>query len=178
MTNRWMDTPKRYGLISRCFHWVMAALFAWQFLGALLYVGLGDTALTRGVGQSHFALGFTLFIMVGARGVWGLANLQRRPLHSDMVGRIAVAGHTVLYALMVLVPGLALMRQYGSGEAFSPYAIPLMAKHADKIGWMIAPADLLHHNLAYVLFALILGHATMPFIHRHVRGDDVLQRMR
>ncbi len=67
----WLDTPQRYGRISRAFHWLMAALFAWQFAGALLYVGIGDTALTRFVGASHFTLGFTLFVLVWLRGAWG-----------------------------------------------------------------------------------------------------------
>ena len=49
---RWVDTLERYGRISRGFHWLMAALFAWQFAGALLYVGIGDTALTRFVGAA------------------------------------------------------------------------------------------------------------------------------
>lgn len=40
----WLDTPQRYGRISRAFHWLMAALFAWQFAGALLYVGIGSYA--------------------------------------------------------------------------------------------------------------------------------------
>ncbi len=64
----WLDTPERYGRVSRGFHWLMAALFAWQFAGALLYVTIGDTALTRLVGGSHFTLGFTLFVLVLLRG--------------------------------------------------------------------------------------------------------------
>ena len=79
----WLDTPERYGRVSRGFHWVMAALFAWQFTGALLYVTIGDAALTRLIGGSHFTLGFTLFVLVLLRGVWGLANLHRRPAHRD-----------------------------------------------------------------------------------------------
>lgn len=31
----WLDTPHRYGRISRGFHWLMAALFAWQFTGEI-----------------------------------------------------------------------------------------------------------------------------------------------
>ncbi|TXN01604.1 cytochrome b, partial [Methylobacterium sp. WL103] len=84
---RWLDTPERYGPVSRGFHWLMAALFAWQFTGALLYVGIGDTALTRFVGSSHFTLGFTLFVLVLLRGAWGLANLRRRPPHPGRAGR-------------------------------------------------------------------------------------------
>lgn len=173
----WLDTPQRYGRISQAFHWLMAALFAWQFAGALLYVGIGDTALTRFVGASHFTLGFTLFVLVWLRGAWGLANLKRRPVHADHLGRAATFGHALIYALMITVPSLALLRQYGSGKPFSPYGIPLMPERESKIGWMILPADLLHYWLGFTLLAVVLGHAAMTFIHWKLRKENVLARM-
>ncbi|MCJ2052193.1 cytochrome b [Methylobacterium sp. J-070] len=174
----WRDAPQRYGRISRGFHWLMAALFAWQFAGALLYVGIGDTALTRFVGGSHFTLGATLFVLALLRGAWGLANLPRRPPHPGRLGRAAQAGHAVLYGLMIAVPALALLRQYGSGKPFAPYGIPVMPARDSKIAWMTVPGDLLHHWLAFILLAVVLGHAAMAVLHRVLRQDDVLARMR
>lgn len=173
----WRDTPRRYGRISRSFHWLMAALFAWHFAGALLYVGIGDTALTRFVGGTHFTLGFTLFVLVLLRGAWGLGNLSRRPPHPGRLGRAAAAGHASIYVLMVVVPGLALMRQYGSGKAFTPYGIPVMPERAYKIDWMMVPADLLHHWLGFILLAVVLGHAAMAVLHRVLWQENVLVRM-
>lgn len=173
----WLDTPHRYGRISRVFHWLMAALFAWQFTGALLYVAIGDTALTRLVGGSHFTLGFTLFVLVLLRGAWGLANLHRRPSHPGAPGRAAVAGHGLIYLLMILVPGLALLRQYGSGKPFAPYGLPLMPERDTKIAWMMLPADLFHYWLGFTLLAVVLGHAAMAFLHRRFWNEAVLTRM-
>lgn len=173
----WRDTPQRYGRVSRFFHWLMAGLFAWQFAGALLYVGLGDTALTRFVGGSHFTLGATLFVLVLLRGAWGLANLPHRPPHRGRLGRAAVAGHGVIYALMVVVPGLALLRQYGSGKPFTPYGLPVMPGRDDRIAWMVAPGDLLHHWLAFLLLAVLAGHVAMALLHHALWKDDVLARM-
>jgi cytochrome b561 len=173
----WRDSPARYGRISRGFHWLMAALFAWQFAGALLYVGLGDTAVTRFVGGSHFTLGATLFVLVLLRGAWGLANLTRRPPHPGRLGRAARTGHAMLYGLMVVVPALALLRQYGSGKPFAPYGILVMPERDSKIAWMMIPGDLLHHWLAFLLLALVLGHAAMVVLHRRLWKDDVLARM-
>ena len=173
----WLDTPERYGRISRSFHWLMAVLFAWHFAGALLYVGTGDTALTRFVGASHFTMGFTLFVLVLLRGAWGLANLSRRPPHPGRRGRAAVIGHAAIYGLMVVVPGIALMRQYGSGKAFSPYGIPVMPERADKIAWMMMPADRLHYWLGFTLLAVVLGHMAMAVLHRVLWKEDVLVRM-
>jgi cytochrome b561 len=175
--DRWRDTPQRYGRVSRGFHWLMAAMFAWQFTGALLYVSIGDTALTRFVGGSHFTLGFTLFVLVLLRGAWGLANLRWRPSHRGRLGRAAVVGHGVIYALMIAVPALALLRQYGSGKPFTPYGIPLMPGRDGKIEWMMIPGDLLHHWLAFILLAILLGHIGMAVLHRVLWKDEVLIRM-
>ena len=177
MGTGWLDTPRKYGWVSRGFHWLMAALFAWQFSGALLFVAFGDTALTRFVGGSHFTLGFTLFVLVLLRGVWGLTNLARRPPHPGRLGRAAVAGHALIYALMVVVPGLALLRWYGSGKPFTPYGIPVMAARDDKIAWMMVPGDLLHHWLGFILLAVVVGHAAMAVLHRVQGDEDVLARM-
>ena len=177
MTTTWLDTPQRYGRVSRGFHWLMAALFAWQFFGALLYVSIGDTAVTKFVGGTHFTMGFTLFVLVLLRGAWGLLNLSRRPPHEGRIGRAAAAGHAMLYAVMVILPGIALLRQYGSGKSFAPYGIPLMPERDSKIAWMMIPADLFHYWLGFALLAAILGHAAIAFLHRRLWNEDVLQRM-
>ena len=176
-TAGWLDTPQRYGRVSRAFHWLMAALFAWQFAGALLYVTIGDKAVTRFVGGSHFTLGFTLFVLVLFRGIWGLANIRRRPIHDGRLGRAATFGHGLIYALMVVIPSLALLRQYGSGKPFTPYGLPLMPGRDDKIAWMMIPADLLHYWLGFTLMIVVLGHAAMAMVHRLRWKDDVLARM-
>ncbi|GJD82350.1 cytochrome b [Methylobacterium haplocladii] len=173
----WLDTPQRYGRISRGFHWLMAILFAWQFAGALLYVSIGDTAVTKFVGGTHLTMGFTLFLMVLLRGAWALLNLKRRPPHHGRQGHAAVAGHALIYFIMIFQPGIALLRQYGSGKGFSPYGIPLMSVRDSKIEWMMLPADRLHYWLGFVFLALLIGHTTMALLHRTVWKDDVLSRM-
>lgn len=170
----WLDTPQRYGLISRSFHWLMAALFAWQFAGALLFVGIGDTAVTRFVGGTHFTNGFVLFVLVLLRGSWGLLNFGRRP---PRMSRAASVGHALIYALMIVVPSLSLMRWYGWGQEFAPFGVRVMAARANKIEWMTVPADLLHYWLGFFLFAVILGHVAMTLVHRLLWKDAVLSRM-
>ena len=41
------DTRTGYGLVSRSLHWLMAALFIWQFTSALLHALLPDTPVGR-----------------------------------------------------------------------------------------------------------------------------------
>lgn len=173
----WFDTPQRYGRISRGFHWLMAALFAWQFAGALLYVSIGDTALTKLVGGSHLTLGSTLFVLVLLRGAWALANLRQRPPHSGRLGRAAVTGHALIYAVMIVQPSIALLRQYGSGKGFSPYGIQIMPERGSKIEWMMIPADIFHYWLGFAFLAVLIGHVTMSVLHKALWKEDVLSRM-
>ena len=174
---RWLDHPEGYGLVSRTLHWLMAALFAWHFAGASLFMVIPDSPVTHFVGGTHFTMGFTLFVLLLLRGLWGLTNFRRRPGHPGALGRAAVAGHLALYGLMAVIPALALLRQYGSGRPFEPYGIPLMPGFAGRVDWMMAPGNTLHSLLGWVLMAMIGGHVAMSLVHRYVLREDVLGGM-
>ncbi|UJJ33257.1 cytochrome b [Halopseudomonas maritima] len=169
------DSAARYGVVSRVLHWGMALLLLWQFLSAGARLLLEDTPIEAFFWSTHKPLGFLLFALIWLRLVWALANRQRRPAS---VGLPATLGHLGLYALLIAVPGLALLRQYGSGRAFEPFGLPLMAGFDGKTEWMISLGNALHSWLGWTLLALIVGHAFMALLHRHSAGHtDVLPRM-
>jgi cytochrome b561 len=175
---RWRDTPEAYGLISRALHWSMAALFAWQFAGmALRQLGV-LLPLAHVIRGSHTSLGTLLLALVLLRGAWGLLNLRNRPpAPTHGPGRLATLGHLVLYALMLLVPLLALARAYGANRAFSPFGIPLFSGSQGETLWMVAAGNALHGELAWLLLALIGGHVMMALAHRWLWRGDVIHRM-
>jgi cytochrome b561 len=175
----WLDTPQRYGLVSRALHWGMAALFLWQFAGMAVRITVGRHPVTAFMVGSHSGIGFLLLCLVLLRGAWGLANARRRPGHAPgLVGRLATLGHLALYALMLVVPSLALLRAYGSGRAFAPFGIPVFPGfEGGPIGWMTAPGHAAHGLLAWTLLALVAGHVAMVIVHRRLWRDDVLHRM-
>ena len=174
----WLDTPQRYGRISRWLHWGMALLFGWQFIGMGLRIALGRTPLVSFFVGTHASVGLLLLGLVLLRGTWGLINRRRRPPHgSGWLGRAARLGHGALYVLMVVIPSLAFVRLYGSGRAFAWFnAIPMFSA-GPKSETLIAPADLLHGPLAWTLLALVVGHVIMVVLHRRLWHDDVAQRM-
>ena len=103
-------------------------------------------------------------------------NLSRRPPSINLAAKL---GHAGLYGLLLLIPALALLRQYGSGRAFEPFGLPLMSGFdGDKIAWMVEPGNLLHGVLGWVLLAMIVGHIGMVLLHRKQSGQiNVLPRM-
>ncbi|MBS7545264.1 cytochrome b [Ancylobacter oerskovii] len=173
------DNALRYGTVSRALHWGMALLFAWQFLGMILRATLGRTPVVSFFVGSHTTLGVLLLLLVVVRLGWALANRRHRPPYDGgLLGLAARLGHAGLYALMVVVPALALARLYGSGRGYAPFGVELFAPSDTKIEWLMAPANALHGPLAWALLAFIAGHVAMVAVHQVFLGDRILHRMR
>ncbi|MGO1162872.1 cytochrome b [Brucella pseudogrignonensis] len=176
-SNRFWDTPDGYGLVSRCFHWSMAALFVWQFTSTILRIFAKDTLFYNFFWPTHFQVGFALLVLLLFRGVWGVLNYSRRPHHAGLTGKFAGLGHLVIYALMFVVPALALLRSYGNGRGFSFLGIEIFAKTGVQDGALTAPANAAHGLLGWILLAIIVGHVIMALLHHFVLRDDTLRHM-
>lgn len=170
------DSAQGYGTVSRFLHWSMTFILTWQFASALAHALLEDTAIEQFLWSSHKAVGALLLVLIVVRAAWALYNRKHRPPSLSIMAKL---GHLALYGLMLVIPLLALARQYGSGREFSPFGIPLMSGFDDpKKEWLMAPANLLHGPLGWLLLAMVCGHIIMVFVHRHRAGDeDVLKRM-
>lgn len=170
-----MDNSQRYGAISRLMHWGMALLFAWQFSGAAARVLFEDSALESFLWGTHRTVGVLLLSLLVLRVLWALANASRRP---PSVSVMAKLGHLALYVLMIAVPTIALIRQYGSGRSLEVFGINLMSGfEGEEITWMTDLGGLLHGELGWILLALIVGHVVMAILHRKLTHHDVLTRM-
>lgn len=173
----WLDNAQRYGIVSRCLHWLMAAGFAWQFTSATLHWLAKDSAIEKFFWSTHPSLGFALLVLAVIRAAWGLVNLRRRPGHAaGWAGRAAAAGHLLLYALMIAVPVIAVLRAYGRGRGFSPFGVTIMQPTGQEIPALVDLGAALHGELGWVLLAVIAGHIAMVLVHRRI-GEDVLPRM-
>lgn len=177
----WMDSPERYGLVSRALHWCMAYLLLWQFGIILSWRVFGPSDLLKAItslGPYHGTVGLLTIILVVFRFGWALFNRKRRPPRgSGWSCRAALAGHVGLYTLMFAIPALGLLRAYGNGKGWKQWDLQVVPATGEEIGWMTAPADALHGILSWTLFALIVGHIAMTLHHRFIRCDSVLARM-
>ncbi|HBS81668.1 cytochrome b [Vreelandella alkaliphila] len=170
-----MDTNIRYGVVSKALHWGMALLFVWQFLSAGAHLLLSDTPVEEFLWGTHYTVGVLLLTLVVIRAVWSLLNASRRP---PSVSVMAKLGHLALYGLMIAVPTIALIRQYGSGRALDVLGVNLMSGFdGEEITWMTELGGLLHGELGWTLLALIVGHVVMAILHRKLTNHDVLSRM-
>ncbi|XUO88982.1 cytochrome b [Halomonas sp. KM072] len=169
-----MDSSTRYGLVSRALHWGMALLFVWQFSSAAARVFLEDTAIEGFLWGTHSQVGVVLMALVVIRAVWAVMNVPRRP---PAVSVMAKLGHLALYGLMIAVPAIALIRQYGSGRALDVFGLSLMSGGGERIEWMTDLGGLLHGELGWALLALVVGHIGMAVLHRRLTGHSLMTRM-
>lgn len=174
----YIDTPARYGRITRFLHWSMAVLFAWQFTSALLRVFAEDSPIEQFFWGTHASTGTLLMALAVARGAWGLINFSRRPAAGKgMLGLLAAGGHLALYLLMMAVPALALLRSYGRGRGLSVFGVQLFEARGTEISTLMTPGNALHGVLGWTLLALACAHIFMALVHRYVWKDQVLARM-
>lgn len=173
------DHPAGYGIVSRAFHWIMAAFILWQFVSVLLRLVAEDTAVEGFFWGTHYSVGFTIWVLAILRGIWGLSNLSNRPSHEGpaLLAKGATLGHFLLYALMIVVPTLAILRAAGNGRGFSVYGLQLVAPGGEPNPALTAPGNAAHGLLGFVLFVLIAGHIVFALWHAFSRRDGTLDRM-
>ncbi len=173
-----IDTPHRYGSVTRLLHWAMALLLFWQLGGMIMKNVLGRVPLMKFWVGTHASIGALLFALVVVRLLWTLRERRRRPAYGrDMAGVAARAGHVLLYALMVIVPGLAILRMIGSGKGVTLFGVEFASPTGQQIAWMTAPANAVHGLLAWMLLTLMIGHVAMVLVHRFWWRDDITSRM-
>lgn len=170
------DNNQRYGTVSRILHWGMALLLFWQFLSAASHFFYEDTAIEAFFWPTHKPMGLLLFILVIIRIVWALINVPQRPPSISWIARI---GHITLYVLMLAIPTLGLLRQYGSGRSFEVFGITIFSGfESEKIQWTLDLGGLLHGELGWLLLALTIGHIIMNYWHKKSKTTvNVMPRM-
>ncbi|MEA2119052.1 cytochrome b [Halovibrio sp. HP20-50] len=176
----WRDSPSHYGRISRALHWLTAALVTLQFTVLLAWRGMGENVITLFLASigPHGSLGFMILIVTLARLGWAWINRKQRPPRTPgLGGRLARFAHITFYGLLMWLPAFAILRQYGRGGALRFYGMELLTEAERDITWMIAPAELLHGPLSWLLSGLVIGHITMALTHRFWLKDRVLARM-
>ncbi|MFT3691278.1 cytochrome b [Paenirhodobacter sp.] len=120
----------------------------------------------------------TLFVLIVLRLIWAVANRRQRPAHgAGLQGLAARLGHLALYLLMLVVPGVALLRAWGSERAFALFSVAIFPARAEAVEWTVALAGALHGELSWVMAVLILGHVVMVGLHQAMWRDGTLSRM-
>lgn len=172
------DTPERYGTVSRLLHWGMALLVFWQVLKVFDRINDGEHWVGRTLVPWHVSIGSLILVLVLLRIAWALSHRRQRPPPPPppLLGRVARAGHVLLYAGLVLMPLTGISLLVGNGYGLKAFGLQLIPA-GGEIPWLASLGSTLHVPLAWLLIVLVAGHLGAALWHRFVRRDGVLQRM-
>ncbi len=187
------NTAENYGSIAKILHWGTAVLFLGSYISVYYRHWFTEektpenwTAL-----QLHLSLGVTIAVVVALRIVWRMANRAPDLEPGTKLEHLAAhAGHYALYAIMIIMP---LTGYVGTGVNVEYFFIFDLPKFEDtqlfeslvSSGLGITfeefeePIDFVHKEIlgAWLVWILILGHASAALYHHFVKEDKTLHKM-
>lgn len=179
------NTPKRYGTITKTFHWLTALLIVALIPTGIIANGMAfDTpdalADKARLFSIHKTLGVTLFTVALLRILWALAQPKPAPLHPDRKGEqfLATTVHWLLYGSLILVP-LSGWIHHAATEGFAPILwpfgqdLPFVPKSETLAGVTAS----LHIIFERVLVLSLLLHVAGALKHQFIDRDITLKRM-
>lgn len=113
-------------------------------------------------------------LLIVIRVIWAIINRNNRPAPDNI---FVTLGHFALYVLMLAVPTIALIRQYGAARGpLEVFGVNVMEGSPEKIEWAVSLGNNFHGELAWALFVLSAGHIVMAIYHQ-IKGKKILNRM-
>lgn len=169
------DSSERYGSISKILHWVMALLIGWQLLKFGNRIAEGEHWVSETLVPWHVSIGSLVLLLTMLRLIWVMTQRHQRPVHAPAIAKLVKAGHSLLYAGMLLMPLTGIMVLLGGGYGMTAFGFEIFAK-GEEIVWATSIGRL-HSPMAWIITLLIVGHIGMTLIHHFILRDDTLKRM-
>ena len=169
------NTKESYGLVSKFFHWIMAAMLIIIWLLGTFNDEVGP--LKKIFIVTHYTLGITIFLMVGLRLIWRWLNPKPEYLSPNkFLRKISNMVFTLFYSLMFIIPisGYVLMNLRGRNPVYFGYEIP--ALFSSNEAWK-GFAKETHELLGTVLLILFVLHVLAALYHHYIKRDETLKRM-
>lgn len=170
----WFDSSRRYGRVTRLFHWGMTVLIFWQLLKIFDRIDDGEHWVGQTLVSWHIWIGSLLLVAIVARLVW-VAVQPARPAQAGATAGWARLGHGLLFAGMLLMPVTGVLSMVGRGYGWAPFGLQIVPR-GEEVEWMITVGSF-HSPIAWALLILILGHIAAALLHHFVWNDDSLKRI-
>ena len=165
-----------YGLISKIFHWLSAAVLFVQIpLGFFLIdLDFGEKRLT--VESIHVLLGLSIFYLTLLRLIYKLFNPTPLLSSSIFSGQklLAKLNHIFLYLSIFTVTVSGALKKLFNGEMLNLFLFDLEIKDNFELAELFYDIHILSN---YTLIALISLHIFAVLIHKLVFKENLLKRI-
>jgi cytochrome b561 len=173
-----------YGALTKALHWLVVALFAFQFVAANIMLRLDGEATAMGMGQStyynwHKSIGLVALVVAVLRL---LARRQGQlpdwaPALSERERSFIHRAEQALYTAMFVMPVSGFIYVMAGGYGVNLFGVWEMPNPIGAWSPLAMAAKWTHIASAYVLVATLAGHIGLVLWHTLVLRDGLIWRM-
>ena len=169
----------KYSGVAIVLHWLIGLMILTSLSVGLYMVDLSLSPTKLRLYSWHKWAGVTIFMLVLIRCWWRLSHTPP-PLPDTMPHwqRIAAnASHTLLYALMIVIPLSGWLMSSAKGFQtvyFGVLPLPDLLQKNKELGDTLA---LVHKTLNFTMIGVVILHAGAALKHHFIDKDDILRRM-
>lgn len=178
------NSKEGYGALTKTLHWLVVALFAFQFAAANIMLRLDGGATALGLTQNayynwHKSIGLVALVVAVVR------LLARRrgtlpdwaPTLSEGERRFIHRAEQVLYAAMFVMPVSGYLYVMAGGFGVTLFGAWELPNPIGAHPWLATVAKWTHVASAYALLLTLAGHVGLVLRHQLVLRDRLLHRM-
>ena len=170
------NTLSKYGLISKVFHWLSAALLIVQIpLGFYLVdLDFGDERLE--IEKIHIIMGLTIFYLVILRLLNNFFNPTPKIDPSKFLGQklLAKINHLLLYITILLITVSGILKKLFNGESLNFFLKEINIKENFELADQFYD---IHVFSNYLIIILILIHILAVFVHKIFFNENLLKKI-
>jgi len=161
------SAARRYGTVSRLFHWGTALLVFLMIPAGIAMTSSGFEGISNQLFVFHKGTGTILLVLVVLRLLWRVTHAPPPPAPgmSAVQARLADWTHTFLYLLLLVMTVSGYVRVVGGGfpiELLDRFGIPPLLPQMDAVA---ERASVLHKFTAYLFTAVISAHIAAAIHH-------------
>jgi cytochrome b561 len=174
---------RRYGTVSRLFHWGTALLVLLMIPAGIAMTSSGFESISNQLFIFHKGTGAVLLVLVVLRILWRVTHAPPPPPPgmSATQARLADWTHSFLYLLLLVMTVSGYVRVVGGGypiELLDRLGVPPLLPEMEDVA---ERASVLHKFTAYLFTAVISAHIAAAvhhgLQHRSGEGSGILGRM-
>ena len=171
-----LNTISEYGIISKLFHWITAALFLIQIPAGFYLVALdfGETRIT--VENYHVIGGLIIFYLTVFRLIYKIFNPTPSVNYSLFPGQklIAILNHVFLYLVIFTITISGALKKLLGGETLNIFISKIKIKNNFELAEVFYD---IHIYANYALIVLISLHISAVIIHKAIFKENIFKKI-
>ena len=165
-----------YGLISKVFHWLSAAVLIIQIPLGFFLVDMDFSEKRLTIESIHVVLGLSLFYLTLLRLIYKLFNPTPSLGNNIFPGQrlIAKLNHILLYVSIIIITTSGVLKKLFSGEMLDLFLFDIEIKDNFELAELFYDIHIVSN---YTLIALISLHIFAVIVHKLLFKENLLKKI-